>query len=156
MLSIAYQSQALVPFTTNDLDRLVSMSSSINTRCGVTGVLLYSGGPTSLGRFVQYLEGSPADIDFILGRIQADTRHTDVQIFEQRVVETRLFGGWGMINLNQHCRPPLAKAMVQCLDARTHEKKRELFSHPVLPFLAAAHSAFTFESEKGRVMNQRY
>jgi hypothetical protein len=57
----------------------------------LTGVLL-----ASRTHFLQVLEGNFEDVNAVFRRIARDDRHTELSIVSFSVVDTRLFGGWGM------------------------------------------------------------
>lgn len=65
-----------------------------NARDGVTGVLIFND-----GRFVQILEGAPSTLDRLLDTIQADPRHTDMDVMARDPIETRDFPQWDMAYL---------------------------------------------------------
>lgn len=61
----------------------------------ITGILaLYK------GNFYQCIEGLPAAVDSLLGRIAQDQRHSKLTVMVSRHVESRLFEGWAMANAN--------------------------------------------------------
>ena len=89
--SLAYESQASVPFTEPDLLDLLSRSRANNAERDVTGILLYR-----QGTFLQVLEGPRAKVEELYARISADTRHhaVDTVLVEDR--QERRFPDWTM------------------------------------------------------------
>jgi len=89
--SLAYESQASVPFTEPDLLALLDQSRSKNAERGVTGILLYR-----QGTFLQVLEGPRAKVDELYATISGDTRHhaVDTVLVEER--QQRRFPEWTM------------------------------------------------------------
>ena len=89
--ALVYQSQATRPLDANDLDRLLLDARVANELADVTGALLHGG-----QRFVQYLEGTRADVEQIYARIARASQHHRLEILEQGRVEKRLFQRWHM------------------------------------------------------------
>lgn len=89
--ALVYQSQATRPLDANDLDRLLLDARVANELADVTGALLHRG-----QRFVQYLEGTRADVEQIYARIARASQHHRLEILEQGRVEKRLFQRWHM------------------------------------------------------------
>ena len=89
--ALVYQSQATRPLETADLDALLLDARVNNQLANVTGTLIYGG-----QRFVQYLEGTRADVEQIYARITRASQHHQLEILEQGRVEKRLFQRWHM------------------------------------------------------------
>lgn len=62
-----------------------------NRALGITGALYCTD-----RAFFQVIEGAPNAISFVLGRIEADPRHSDVTVIEDVTIPERLFGGHDM------------------------------------------------------------
>jgi hypothetical protein len=60
----------------------------------VSGILL-----VKAARYLQVLEGSPQSVGHIFDLIEADLRHTEIEVLEDSIVPGRMFGGWGMAAL---------------------------------------------------------
>ncbi len=88
MLQITYISTATGPV---DTATILAVSRRNNARDRVTG-LLYANGK----RFLQVLEGEPADVERTLARITADPRHRAMVVLACRDVSAREFGDWAM------------------------------------------------------------
>ena len=89
--SLAYESQASVPFTEPDLLDLLGRSRTKNAGLGVTGILLYR-----QGTFLQVLEGQRSQVEELYATISGDTRHhaVDTVLVEDR--QERRFPDWTM------------------------------------------------------------
>ena len=74
-----------------DLADILVRSRHNNRRDGITGVLLVDGQV-----FVQALEGPPAAIDRLYGRIQADTRCGDIEVLLDRPAAGRSAWEWSL------------------------------------------------------------
>ncbi|AVS75583.1 BLUF domain-containing protein [Paracidovorax cattleyae] len=57
-----------------------------NVRDGITGLLVFDG-----QRFCQQLEGPPAPLASLLGRIRVDARHTEMEVLHQAPLMKRRF-----------------------------------------------------------------
>lgn len=89
MVGVVYMSRSTRPMQSVDLDRLLMDSKSYNSDRGVTGVLLYSA-----GRFFQYFEGHPADVEDVYDRIRRSGLHAELVELERRRVPQRFFNKW--------------------------------------------------------------
>lgn len=88
MLQIVYISTAIGAI---DTATILATSRRNNARDGLTG-LLYTNGK----RFLQVLEGEPANVERALARIDADPRHRAMVVLSSRDVTAREFGAWAM------------------------------------------------------------
>jgi hypothetical protein len=95
---LVYVSRATYRLSRMEISGLAKSSASRNAKCGLTGLLLCSG-----GQFLQLLEGDPASVAERFSRIEKDERHTDVLKLMFARCETRLFGDWnmGLLNLDE-------------------------------------------------------
>ena len=95
VFTIAYHSRNLIEEQTInsavEIQRLLEQSRASNARLGITGALLFNE-----GRFVQILEGDETPVMALLGDIQRDSRHTDVDVLPPRIVPARSFAEWAM------------------------------------------------------------
>lgn len=62
-----------------------------NAERGITGLLLYNG-----RNFIQLVEGEPDDLEWVMGRISADPRHSGISKLEDRATEQRSCPEWKM------------------------------------------------------------
>ncbi len=120
--------------------RLKEQSQRDNLRHGLTGALLVS--PTW---FIQVLEGGEAAATDLLDRISRDPRHRDVRVFEQRLVEERLFGRFAMhVDGFDRVDPDLVWRCIDCFERPEVERPPLLIrallqsTRPVLPARRAA------------------
>jgi hypothetical protein len=91
MISIVYVSTATRPIKEEELLRILEKSRSRNSRQGVTGLLLYSG-----GRFLQVLEGPEDAVRDIYHDIAENPLHRSPLILSQEHISERTFGQWSM------------------------------------------------------------
>lgn len=88
---LVYSSVATRRMLPGDLESILFTSRSRNLDAGITGLLLHRG-----NGFVQFLEGPPAEIDALMGRISRDDRHDRVQVLLVERVTRRSFPDWKM------------------------------------------------------------
>ena len=91
MLTIAYVSAAVEPYSQDDLLALLAQSRRDNAAHGVTGCLLYK-----QGEFMQFLEGEEAEVRQLFENIKRDRRHHCIFQFLDRQTQTAAFGDWSM------------------------------------------------------------
>ncbi len=91
MFHLVYVSSAVSPFSDQELDELLAISRTNNTKCGVTGMLLYLE-----GNFIQALEGEKDAVMATNLRIAKDPRHRGVLVLLQGDIEKRDFPDWSM------------------------------------------------------------
>jgi hypothetical protein len=89
--TLVYRSRCVTPLDDAELQRLVDAALQRNNAESVTGLLIYDA-----GRFLQWLEGPAEGVDRIWQSIQADSRHTDVEILGHMPSTVRCFPDWGM------------------------------------------------------------
>lgn len=75
------------------VEDIMVLARQNNARDGITGALAFTD-----GRFVQVLEGRPADLENLLERLISDDRHTNLTILARRGVQARDFLGWDMVS----------------------------------------------------------
>lgn len=90
---LIYASVAAQPFGASQLTELLQKSRVSNERLGLTGMLLHC---DSDGSFFQVLEGEPAAIDQLFGRIRLDKRHSHLTLIVREPIAERSFGDWSM------------------------------------------------------------
>lgn len=92
---LVYYSRNLIGGDRDDIaehiEQILRTSRTNNTRCGVTGALLFNG-----GCFAQILEGSAAAVSETFERIQCDPRHGEVLVLEFVPTQSRSFPNWSM------------------------------------------------------------
>jgi hypothetical protein len=89
--ALVYQSHATRPLEASDLDILLLDARINNELANVTGALLYGN-----QQFVQYLEGTRADVEQIYARIARASQHDRLEVLAQGRVEARRFQRWHM------------------------------------------------------------
>ena len=88
---IVYMSTANAIFGAADLLQLLKQARGFNEQAGITGVLMYGA-----GRFVQVLEGEPAEVRALYARIVADPRHGRFEELANGWLARREFDRWHM------------------------------------------------------------
>jgi len=88
---VVYLSCATQDFPAEALEELLIGAREANSRCGVTGMLIYHD-----GSFFQVLEGRKGDVLDTLDRIRADTRHAGMIMLENRPCRRSTFPDWSM------------------------------------------------------------
>lgn len=73
------------------LKALEEQASKNNEGNDITGLLVLSG-----NTFVQVLEGNPATLTTVFGKIAADTRHSNVELISFESIWQRSFDQWRM------------------------------------------------------------
>ena len=103
--ALLYQSTAARACSPSDLDQIGAAAQRNNAARGVTGLLLYGEIqrlPGVPGQFVQWLEGSEADVEATFDRIRRDCRHTNIEVLARGPAadvagaNQRLFPAWAM------------------------------------------------------------
>lgn len=88
---VAYASTASSFLSPLELRSLLEQSRNRNTRCGITGMLLYREGV-----FMQVIEGPEQAVRSLYRRIHNDRRHHEIiRLLEEHSSE-RLFPNWSM------------------------------------------------------------
>lgn len=91
MKNIVYVSNAVMLLDNDELLNILTTARKNNAKRGVTGVLLYSD-----RIFIQLLEGEDADVDYIFGEIEKDTRHKNMITLIDEDIHTKDFPDWSM------------------------------------------------------------
>ena len=96
-LRIVYCSKLVVPDGNFGLEMISAISKSaraFNQTVGITGGLYYN---SDTDMVVQVLEGPHCDVDLLLEKVRADTRHVNFRVLERSTQsERREFEGWAM------------------------------------------------------------
>ena len=90
---LIYRSRNLIPEAQRraELGELFSAARSHNKKQQITGALLLLD-----DYFVQTLEGDEEQVQALLGRIKADTRHDNLEVLDTGLVAHRVFARWAM------------------------------------------------------------
>ena len=89
--SLTYTSLARLDLGPDDLEAIHRTARELNALDGITGLLVFNG-----THFLQIVEGSQPAIDDLLSRLRRDTRHTGIEIRDERSVSARSFPDWSM------------------------------------------------------------
>ena len=89
--TLTYTSLARLDLEERDLLEILTVARDLNAIDGITGLLIFNG-----THFLQVLEGAPDALDELLERIRRDSRHSDVEVREERPIEGRSFPDWSM------------------------------------------------------------
>ncbi len=100
---ILYTSRASSGVGIREAYDIIRTSHNRNSASGLTGGLLFLD-----GYFIQVLEGGPYAIEQRYKRIAADSRHFDVQLRSDEMVETTMFpGDWMALRSREEIDPGL-------------------------------------------------
>ena len=89
--SVIYTSSATTGVTVRDLHDILAASRRNNAGWHLSGVLLFEG-----GTFLQVVEGPAWPLQKALTRIEADPRHTKMDVLCDMRTERRYFPDWAM------------------------------------------------------------
>ena len=91
---LTYRSIAIPEITVEQIEGILKTARSFNSKNDVSGCLIFS-----KGYFIQLLEGSKDNIKELMDSIDADKRHTNVDILSEGETEERIFKTWDMAYL---------------------------------------------------------
>ena len=92
---IVYSSAATGPWSSTELEQLLTELREKNSRQDVTGVLIFADGV-----FLQVLEGDRRVLDTLVPKIRRDGRHQKVTVFHDVAIDERSFKQWRMAYVN--------------------------------------------------------
>lgn len=92
MIELVYVSRAVNRYKEAELLSLLKKSRINNENLGITGLLLYD----NLGTFIQALEGSPANVEYLFEKIKQDSRHTNIHLLGRNSITKAHFSEWSM------------------------------------------------------------
>ena len=78
-----------------NLRNICTIAKSFNILHNITGVIFYHN-----QNFLQLIEGEKADVELLMKKISADTRHTNITTIVNKEVGSRGFGKWNMDAFN--------------------------------------------------------
>jgi hypothetical protein len=93
--TLTYTSRARLDFTPGDLADIQETARHLNALDGITGLLIFDG-----VRFLQIVEGSEEAVADLVERLRADSRHSAIEIRDERIVAERSFPDWSMELVN--------------------------------------------------------
>lgn len=88
---VVYRSRATRLFDPSGLPTLIAAAQRRNRAERLTGMVVHVE-----GRFLQWLEGSPASLGRVLDSIRRDPRHDSIEVLADGKAPLRLFDGWDM------------------------------------------------------------
>lgn len=88
---IVYESLASESLVEADILEILRKSQVRNNQARISGILLFKD-----RRFLQFIEGSAAEIDALYERIAGDPRHREIRILVNCVSEQLLMPTWAM------------------------------------------------------------
>ncbi|MBD3633400.1 MAG: BLUF domain-containing protein [Methylophaga sp.] len=88
---LIYTSNAVRPFSEEDLHGLMVQARQKNQDFGITGCLIYH-----QSKIIQYLEGRKCLLEHVFSSIVKDVRHQDIQVLCRKHVDRRAFNEWSM------------------------------------------------------------
>lgn len=91
LYTLVYISAGTHLFSDQELDSLLAKSRENNSKINITGILLYSE-----GNFIQAIEGTKEDIDYLFNKISLDPRHKYIIKLYQKPITERMFSEWSM------------------------------------------------------------
>jgi hypothetical protein len=91
LTSLTYTSLARLDLQTSDLEDIHRSARELNALDGITGLLVFNG-----THFLQIIEGAHDAIDDLLGRLRQDSRHSGLEVRDERKVARRSFPDWSM------------------------------------------------------------
>ena len=91
LIELSYVSQAANDMGILGLMNLLEDAVHKNKRNGITGVLFYDN-----RIFGQIIEGYPQHVELIWRAINADPRHSEVQVLDINTLQRRRFSNWSM------------------------------------------------------------
>jgi len=91
MHHILYLSWSVAPFTTTQLQELLTLARRRNTELAITGILFYGN-----ERFMQLLEGEEEEVRALYELIRRDPRHQHIIAYADKPVAQRAFAEWAM------------------------------------------------------------
>ncbi|MGI4792660.1 MAG: BLUF domain-containing protein [Janthinobacterium lividum] len=106
--TLIYRSRATKPMSPPDLLELTRAAQTRNWSEAITGLVLWD-----KGDFFQLLEGPEEGIARVMRSINADTRHTNVEILTWQMATRRRFANWDMkLGLGGGASTPWAREVV--------------------------------------------
>jgi hypothetical protein len=91
MIRLIYVSTCSPDLSLDDVEGIVTVAQSWNTKKGISGMLCWSG-----EFFLQCLEGERSTVSALFTKICKDPRHNAVEILIAAPTSVRWFGQWGM------------------------------------------------------------
>jgi hypothetical protein len=103
--TLVYRSRALVPWTADDLQRMLDIARARNRAESITGMLICED-----DRFFQWIEGPTDRLAQVWESIRRDPRHTDIEVLGESSTPMRFFGQWDMKLITRDTRAAAGSA----------------------------------------------
>lgn len=91
MIQLIYASRATHAMTEKELEKVLAVARSRNSKQGITGLLLYAE-----EKFLQVLEGEEREVNDVYASIIKDPRNSGNVIYERKTISKREFPDWSM------------------------------------------------------------
>jgi hypothetical protein len=91
LTSLTYTSLARLDLQSSDLEEIHRSARELNALDGITGLLVFNG-----THFLQIVEGSRDAIDDLHARLRSDSRHSGLEVRDERKIQARSFPDWSM------------------------------------------------------------
>ena len=113
MKRLVYVSRPCEGLSDKAVEQIILFATKHNYSRHISGCLIYD-----KNIFVQYLEGKGSDVDYLLERIQMDSRHSDLRVIYSDYVynKARLFKNWSMMYQRNAQLKRVNKALSQKLE----------------------------------------
>ena len=109
MYRLIYKSRSVAPLDWETVQSILHDSHTNNELNGISGFLMASG-----SHFMQVIEGTFEDVNSTYTRISRDSRHDQVVLLSYEVIDSRLFGEWGMKGIGVFgANEELSKKLIQ-------------------------------------------
>lgn len=108
---LVYRSRADGVLPEVALENIFRASVPNNARMNITGALGYSE-----QTYIQLLEGPSSSLDVLVGTLQADPRHRDMEILLREPAARRLLSGWSMARINLTRLAPRVQTLLRTDD----------------------------------------
>jgi hypothetical protein len=89
--SLTYTSLARLDLDSSDIEAIHRTAREVNALEGITGLLIFNG-----THFLQIVEGAPQAVDDLVERLRRDSRHSALEIRDERQIAERSFPDWSM------------------------------------------------------------
>ena len=115
LVRLTYMSKETSSMSASDVQAIHQVAHVFNGSVGITGFLMYQA-----PWFFQTLEGPRENVDRLLAKISADSRHRDVRVLEKKQsVRTRLYPWWTMEVIDVGTGAKLSKNMEELVKQAT-------------------------------------
>lgn len=106
--SLTYTSWARSTISDEEVESILWSARTNNPLDGLTGVLIFNG-----TAFMQVLEGAEVAVDEMTRRLGRDSRHFNMHVREERMIDQRAFPDWSMAFLRLDGGELVGEAAIQ-------------------------------------------